>query len=282
MRGLSAALDGAAAVAAARPSGRELRHVVSADGTPVSYDEYGAGPALVLVHGAFSDHDSNWQLVRSRFAQRFRVRAIARRGRGATPASGGHALDDEAHDVAALLATLDEPAFVLGHSYGAQVALVAAALLPDRVRRLVLYEPPCPSLVDTALLAPLERLARAGAWDAFAAHFFGQVLRVPAAELAELRRSDAWPPIVADAPASLHDLRALARHELHPVRFRTLAVPTLLQIGSASPRTLYATDALLGALPDARVDELPEQAHEAMTTAPDLYAASVERFLLGD
>ena len=54
----------------------------------------------------------------------------------------------------------------------------------------------------------------------------------------------------------------------------------LLQVGTESPRGLYATDALAAALPDARIEELPGQAHEAMTTAPGPYAEAVSRFLL--
>lgn len=58
-------------------------------------------------------------------------------------------------------------------------------------------------------------------------------------------------------------------------------MPFLLQIGSDSPRHLYITDALAAVLPDVRIEELPGQAHEGMTTAPDLYAEAVTRFLLG-
>ncbi|MBY0280474.1 alpha/beta hydrolase, partial [Candidatus Binatia bacterium] len=199
---------------------------------------------------------------------------------GATAATTGHALADEARDVAAVVATIAEPVFLLGHSYGAHVALIAAAMLVERVRKLVLYEPAWPALLDAAALAPLEALARAGAWDAFAVNFFRDALQVPVAELDVVRGSELWPPIVADAPATLHDLRALARHAFRPEGFAALRVPTLLQIGTESPRGLYATDALAAVLPDVRVEALPGQAHEAMTTAPDLYAASVERFLL--
>jgi pimeloyl-ACP methyl ester carboxylesterase len=55
----------------------------------------------------------------------------------------------------------------------------------------------------------------------------------------------------------------------------------LLQIGSESPRDLYVTDALAAALPNARIEVLPGQAHEGMTTAPEMYAESVTKFLLG-
>lgn len=283
MRGLSA--DGAATAAAVEPPpqhrrARELRRVVSSDGTPVSFDEFGAGPPLVLVHGAFSDHDSNWELVRERFARRFRVHAVARRGRGATPATIGHTLEDEVRDVAGVADAIGEPVFLLGHSYGAPVALAAAAMHPERVRKLVLYEPARPSLLDAATMGPLEALAGAGDWDAFTVAFFRDGLRVPPAELDAVRGSEPWPPIVADSPATLHDLRALARHAFRPERFAALRVPTLLQVGTESARELYVTDALAAVLPDVRIAALERQAHEAMTTAPELYAASVERFLL--
>jgi hypothetical protein len=55
----------------------------------------------------------------------------------------------------------------------------------------------------------------------------------------------------------------------------------LLQIGSDSPRDLYVTDAVAAVLPNARIDALSGQAHEGMTTAPDMYARSVINFLLG-
>jgi hypothetical protein len=57
-------------------------------------------------------------------------------------------------------------------------------------------------------------------------------------------------------------------------------MPVLLQIGSESPRDLYATDALAAVLPNARIEALAGQAHEGMTTAPALYADAITRFLL--
>jgi hypothetical protein len=52
----------------------------------------------------------------------------------------------------------------------------------------------------------------------------------------------------------------------------------LLQIGTRSPRELYITDVLATALPNVRVQDLPGEAHEAMTIAPTLYAQAVSRF----
>jgi pimeloyl-ACP methyl ester carboxylesterase len=103
---------------------------------------------------------------------------------------------------------------------------------------------------------------------------------VPVEELEALRATAPWPPIVGDAKASLGDLRALSRYDFRAERFRDLRMPVLLQIGTESPRDLYVTDALASVLPDVRIGPLPGQAHEGMTTAPEMYAEAVSRFLL--
>jgi pimeloyl-ACP methyl ester carboxylesterase len=148
------------------------------------------------------------------------------------------------------------------------------------VRKLVLYEPAWPRVVGQAALARLEALAQAGDWDGLAVTFFRDQLSVPVEELNDLRATALWPSIVADAQASLGDLRALSRYDFQAERFRALRVPVLLQIGTDSPRDLYVTDALAAVLPDVRIQELPGQAHEGMTTAPQMYAEAVSRFLL--
>jgi pimeloyl-ACP methyl ester carboxylesterase len=257
-----------------------MRCLRSPAGVTVSYYQYGSGPPLVLVHGAFSDHNTNWAFVKPLFAQQFTVYTIARRGRGQTDATAGHSLEDESRDVVAVLQAIGAPVFLLGHSYGAQTALAAAAQVPDRVPKLVLYEPAWPHVVGQEALSQLEARAQAGDWEGFAVTFFHERLSVPLEELDALRTTTLWLPILADALASLGDLRALSRYDFQAERFRALRIPVLLQIGTESPRDLYVTDALAAVLPDVRIEALPGQAHEGMTTAPQMYAAAVARFLL--
>ena len=102
-----------------------MERLTAPSGTIVSYEKYGSGPPLVLVHGAFSDHHTNWEFVTPALKERFTVYAIARRGRGDTDATDGHSLEDEASDVVALIRAVGEPVFLLGHSYGAHCALAA-------------------------------------------------------------------------------------------------------------------------------------------------------------
>ena len=140
-----------------------MKQIHSPAGARVAYDQYGSGPPLVLVHGGFSDHCTNWEFVKPLLAPRFTVYAIARRGRGKTDATRGHSVQDESRDVAALIEAVGEPVFLLGHSYGALCALAAAVRVPGRVRKLVLYEAPRPGTLTPEAMARLEALADAGA-----------------------------------------------------------------------------------------------------------------------
>jgi pimeloyl-ACP methyl ester carboxylesterase len=258
-----------------------MQRVCTSAGVTVSYNRYGSGPPLVLVHGSFSDHNTNWDFVKTLLARQFTVYAVARRGRGESDRTEGHSLEDEGRDIAAVIRSIEQPVYLLGHSYGAQVALLAAGEAQDRVRKLVLYEAAWPNFIDAVALARLEEFARAGDWDGFAMRFFHEGLQVPLDYLEELRPTDLWPPIVADGEASLRDLRALSRYDFSAARFSELRMPVLLQIGSESPRHLYVTDTLAAVLPDATIQELKGQAHEAMTSAPKMYADAVMQFLLG-
>lgn len=246
---------------------------------PLDFERCGSGPPLVLVHGCFSDQRTNWSHVKPHLARHFTVYAIARRGRGATPGSPGYGIEDEMEDAAALIRQIGTPVFLLGHSYGAHVALGAAARVPGLVRKLVLYEGPWPNLIDPPALARLEAHAARGDWEALTTAFFTEVLAVPPEIIEPLRGTEDWAAAVTDAPRSLHDLQALARHNFDPERYAFLPMPVLLQVGTESTPEFWVTDALAATLPDARVGPLAGQAHEAMTTAPEDYAAAVRRFL---
>ena len=83
-----------------------MHRITTPAGVTVSFDRWGSGPPLVLVHGAFSDHVSNWELVRPLWEDRFTGYAVARRGRGETDAIRGHGLEDEGRDVAAVIRSI--------------------------------------------------------------------------------------------------------------------------------------------------------------------------------
>jgi pimeloyl-ACP methyl ester carboxylesterase len=257
-----------------------MEHVQTSDGRTVSFERYGNGPSLVLVHGGFSDHITNWQESKPLLEQRFTVYAIARRGRGETTATQNHSVADAASDVLAVLEQIAGPAFLLGHSYGAACALEATTVAPGRVSKLVLYEHPAQGVLTPSRLAQLDDLASRDDWDMLVQIFMRDVLLVPDSEVQEIRASRFWEPWILDAPISLNDLRAVARLTLDADRCRLLEMPVLLLIGSESPQQLYATEFLAHSLPNVRIHSLEGQAHEGMTTAPELFTDAISEFLL--
>jgi non-heme chloroperoxidase len=121
------------------------------NGATLHYFEHGEGKPLVFVHGAVGDlHGFSAQV--EAFAKEFRVIAYSRRFHPPNnPPQAGDAYSMQVHaaDLAALIQKLKaSPAHVVGHSYGACIALALALEHPDFVRSLVLAEPPVLSLLS--------------------------------------------------------------------------------------------------------------------------------------
>ncbi|PTQ66840.1 alpha/beta fold hydrolase [Celeribacter persicus] len=97
---------------------------------------------LICIHGSWDDHRS-WDGLAKGLTDRPLLR-YDRRGHSQSSAPEGQGrLSEDVADVIALLDHLDiETAHVVGHSYGANVSIVLASRYPDRVRSLVLLEPP--------------------------------------------------------------------------------------------------------------------------------------------
>jgi pimeloyl-ACP methyl ester carboxylesterase len=258
-----------------------MEKVKSADGATVSYERYGSGPPLLLVHGSFSDHLTNWQEVKDLLGKHFTVYAMARRGRGESSVTSGHTLEDEMEDTIALLRAIGEPASVLGHSYGAVCALGAAVRVPETIAKLALYEHPKPGLFTPEIVDPLEEFAARNDWDGLVEKFM-RILEVPQDEIDEIKTTPFWNVWIADAPATLNDLRALVNLRFNPSDYRSLTMPVGLIIGSESPRENYVTDLLDEVVPDSRVIVLEGTAHEGMTMVPDEFVKAVNEFLLGE
>jgi pimeloyl-ACP methyl ester carboxylesterase len=189
----------------------------------------------------------------------------------------------EAEDVAAVAEAIDEPVFVLGHSYGA-VCCLEGALLTDNIRRLVLYEPPIPTGRPTSppdVLDRLHALVDGGELEAALEVFMREVARIPEHELAPYRQLPMWKGRIELAPTIPREME-LGRSDTYDLdKFGTLAVPTLLLAGGDSPEFMRrATEAVDSALPDSRVIVLPGQQHVAMDLAPELFVKEVLEFLL--
>jgi pimeloyl-ACP methyl ester carboxylesterase len=259
-----------------------MEKVISKDGTPLAYQSTGSGRPLILVHGTGAAH-TRWTPVVPALAQRFRVCAVDRRGRGESGDPGPYDMRREFEDVAALADAFGEPVDLLGHSYGG-VCSLEAALLTGNIRKLILYEPPLPvegvPIFPDGVIARLQALLNQGDRAGVVSGFMREVVRMPAYEFERFRASPAWPGRVAAAHTLPRELRALESYRFRPERFAAMKLPTLLLVGGDSPHFLKAAiGSAHAALPHSRLVSLPGQQHIAMDTAPELFVREVTAFL---
>lgn len=113
----------------------------SGDGTLIEYFETGDGPTVVIVSGALSRAADAAPLAGALADAGFRAVTWDRRARGGSGDRAGSGPDDEAADLAAVIAAAGGADAVLGHSSGAVLALYAATRgVPTGT--LFLSEPP--------------------------------------------------------------------------------------------------------------------------------------------
>jgi pimeloyl-ACP methyl ester carboxylesterase len=134
-------------------------NAVDVNGTRLEVVEQGAGTPMVLVHGSASDYRT-WREQLDAFSRRYRVIAYSRRYHWPNepiPDGADYSMAQHVDDLQALLrALVDTPAHVVGHSYGALLALLLAARDPGLVRTLVLAEPPAITLFVSDPPKPAE------------------------------------------------------------------------------------------------------------------------------
>src|SRR5215471_7527239 len=109
----------------------------------------GHGPEVVLVHGSLGDY-RQWTPIADRLQKSYRVISVSRRYHWPNPPPASKVLysyEGNAEDLLSLLRSLGHPVHVVGHSYGAGVALLAALREPKLIRSLVLIEPAFGSLL---------------------------------------------------------------------------------------------------------------------------------------
>jgi pimeloyl-ACP methyl ester carboxylesterase len=256
-----------------------VEHITSGDGTRIAYGRSGSGRPLVLVHGT-SVERSSFRFVEPLLTDRFTLYSVDRRGRGESgDSTDGYAIEQEFADIAAVVDSLAEPADLLGHSYGATVAL-GAARLARNVRRLILYEPaPGVPQVDPELLARLDALLAEGERERLLSVFLTELGLDPDA-LEQLRASPTWGLRLATTHTIPRELRAEESYRPDSAAFASLTVPALLLLGSESPRwAKKGTEVVQSVLPDTRVAVLQGEGHIALMTAPELVADEVARFL---
>jgi pimeloyl-ACP methyl ester carboxylesterase len=248
-----------------------VQHVDSADGTPIAYRTSGDGEPILFVHGV-GTNGADWTFVEPTLRDRFTVVAMDRRGRGDSGDGPEYAIEREAEDVLAVLDAVDAELLV-GHSYGGLCSILAAQRT-DRLRRLVLYEPPI--AVRGERVAGLDGLVAEGRLEE-ALEAFLRSVGTTGDQVEAIRSSPAWPVLLDAVPPLPREMRAASawRNPRGPID-----VPLLYLLGgdTTSGSYLDGLDDLLAAFPDVRRDELPGQTHIGHVFAADRFARLVADF----
>ena len=187
--------------------------VRSADGVDISVQKAGAGPALLLIHGALLNGSLSWGAVLPKLAEHFTVYAMDRRGRAPSGDAKQYSIQNEADDIGAVVDAIGAPVTVLSHSYGALAALEALDRL-KAVSHLILYEPPV-TFQDTGVdtLANMDRALAAGDREQIVVTFLRDQIGVPADRLARMQSSPIWPIVLEISPTLPRESRTVNTHK---------------------------------------------------------------------
>lgn len=253
--------------------------------------EAGHGPGVVCLHSNAST-SGQWAALLELLAPRFHVLAVDSYGAGRSPdwpSAETITLADEAALIEPALARAGAPLVLVGHSYGAAIALVTALAQPQRVRALALYEPTLFALLDAESPPPNEadgiRAAVAAAAaaldrgdrDAAAAHFIdywmgpGSFAAMPAKRQA---------PVAASVSHVRRWAHALLGEPTPRAALARLDVPVLLMSGRRSTASAHGVARLLGAtLPKIERVEFDDAGHMGPITHPAAVNEAIARFL---
>jgi len=251
----------------------------------------GNGPGVVCLH-ANASTSGQWRGLMDLLAPRFRVFAVDLYDAGKSPAWPSDrviSLEDEVALIEPVLAQAGSPLVLVGHSYGAAVALIAALKQPARVRALALYEPTLFSVLDADAPPPnnadgiRQTVARsgvaldAGDTDAAAAHFIDYWMEPGAWDRTPDQRK---PPIAA----SMRNVRrwghALLTETTPLDAFRALDLPVLYMTGKRStPSALGVAGLLANVIPGVERREFEALGHMGPVTHPEVVNAVIAQFL---
>jgi len=255
---------------------------ISRDGTPIAYERSGQGPALILVDGALCSRAFGPSpKLAPLLAPHFTVFTYDRRGRGGSGDTPPYTREREVEDIAALIREAGAPAFLLGLSSGAALALEAAASGLD-VRRVAAYEPPYVHVEGQpggeTHAHRLQELLADGNRGGAVKYFMRSMVGVPAPAVVMIRLMPwVWRKLEAVAHTLPYDAAVMSGFRVPADRLAAIRIPTLVLNGSKTDdRLKKAARAVADAVPGARHQVLEGQTHNVSPAV--LVPAVVEYF----
>lgn len=245
----------------------------------IAWEEAGAGPPIVLVHGNTEDR-RGWDPVVTHLADGFRCVRLDLRGHGESSDADDYSAGAMAEDVGTVVdeAGIDEPPLVVGHSLGAVVATFYASQAPTR--GVVNVDQPLALAGFKAALDPIAPMLRGegfrGALGMVFAGLGTDAVPEPWRGWLDAKHGAARQDVVLGTweqvfDSSVEELEALVASLLGAVTVPYLA------IHGGEPPPGYA-DWLTSLAPTATVEVWPGDGHYPHLVEPERFASRVRAF----
>ena len=278
-----------------------FEELVTVNGGALWTATQGAGPPVVLCHGGPGIYDY-LEPVAAMVEDLATVHRYDQRGCGRSE-------DHRPYDVATSLADLDalrahwghNAWTVIGHSWGATLALLYAIQFPERTGRLVYisgtgidpgwhdqYRRNREAKLPTAERERLRRLeqerkvatgAELDRINAERASLLEATEYYDATGLDELPRHDRF-PVNYDLNTALNaEMRSLEESGVLPAQVARIAAPTLVLDGEGDPRPRWARAQIADLIPDARHLTIERAGHDLWVEQPEATARALREFL---
>lgn len=237
-------------------------------------------PPLLLLHGIY-DRAENWLPVVDALARDYWLVMPDLRGhyRSDWPEEG-YDFVDYAADAVGLLDALDiEQARVLGHSLGALITMVLAGQAPDRVRTVVLEDPPSDLNDDTRVWLGALLSAKRGTPEQ--SYVVMQAMHPERSE-EHWRREAEWLRSTADGPFLA--LADLIKGEAESFEAAISRIPCPILLLQADPRkdaalSTVAARQAVSTHPSCRLVSFQESGHTIHQDKPEEFIEVVTGFL---
>ena len=267
---------------------------IKVNNTELEYIEKGKGDPVILVHGTLGDYRS-WELQMEKFAESYHVISYSRRYHHPNKCKGDesdYSANLHADDLAALIDGLGlYSPYIIGNSYGAYTGLFLASKYPEKLRALVLSEPPVLPLLDdneegselrdeflTKVWKPVGDLMQENKMQEGVKMFISKIVQEGA--------FDSFPPEVQQL---IMDNACEFKAETSSEEFWTdfsceeasnIKTPTLLLTGEKTIKMFrMIIEKLEGCMPSNRMVVVPESTHETPADNPEAFNRIVIEFL---
>jgi pimeloyl-ACP methyl ester carboxylesterase len=243
---------------------------IKANGIDIAYLVEGAGPPLVMLHGATSSAADDWGAQRPSFRRAFRLYMPDARGHAGTrwDAADGWTAETLVDDLVAFSDALELETFhLLGFSMGGHTALRYATRHPERLRTLLVsgidVQRQPRMNVARYLMDPARIDRQDQPWAAALERRHGPV-----------QGPGAWRRLLPAIAADIGTQPLISPEEL-----RRVTMPALLTCGD---RDVFVpidhAVALHRQLPDGRLCIVPDCDHQVMASRPSIFNQVAETF----